>query len=457
MEFKPREHQQMIVDHITSRPASMVIAGMGLGKTSSTLASIQQLLLDGAIRGALIISPLRVTNLTWGNEVAKWDTFSWLVVANLRTEEGQRHWRNKTADVYLINYEQLMTRGGEGFCKEYLLGVKSDNLPVDMVVWDEISKAKSPSSKRIKAFRPHCTKFKYHVGLTGTPTPNGYLDLFAQIRLLDQGKRLGIVFSKYQQEYFESDYMGYKWTAKKGSEEVIQKRISDMTITLRSEDYLDIPDVIVEDCCVNLPVKARKQYKELQKELLLELERGEIEAVNAAVLAGKLMQITGGAAYDLDKNWHDIHDAKLKELAKLRKARKAEGKNMLVIYYFKHELERITKMFPEAEKFTESRMDAWNRGEIPMMLANAQSIGHGLNLQEGAHHMVWFTLTYSRELYDQTNARLARTGQTEKTYISRILCNDTIDDAVAESLREKGETQSGLLLALKNLQTLNSQ
>ena len=766
MEFKPREHQQMIVDHITSRPASMVIAGMGLGKTSSTLASIQQLLLDGAIRGALIISPLRVTNLTWGNEVAKWDTFSWLVVANLRTEEGKRHWRNKTADVYLINYEQLMTRGGEGFCKEYLLGVKAENLPVDMVVWDECfpagtrvetpsgyrniedieendcilnvqgedyiigtsktkvnesiqikvggktltttpnhpilttegwvkaceittstkivsrtealrtvqhvnvfddkkseepllqqillsemahgespfsvhtrneeehfqlkeefsvigqprsiegvktrcgtppldepsnrsqakrdnetagaqtknsgrerannasgtknivgrtwgglvrgirainhynkrrtpnklqnrhsqpyhdgshrsrwvkpplakwsserckegqetfgtrvdsveilkqgdprmerfrdedgfiyfydlavkrhpsfsvegfvvhncSKAKSPSSKRIKAFRPHCTKFKYHVGLTGTPTPNGYLDLFAQIRLLDQGKRLGIVFSKYQQEYFESDYMGYKWTAKKGSEEAIQKKISDMTITLRSEDYLDIPDVIVEDCCVNLPVKARKQYKELQKELLLELERGEIEAVNAAVLAGKLMQITGGAAYDLDKNWHDIHDAKLKELAKLRKARKAEGKNMLVIYYFKHELERISKMFPEAEKFTESRMDAWNRGEIPMMLANAQSIGHGLNLQEGAHHMVWFTLTYSRELYDQTNARLARTGQTEKTYISRILCNDTIDDAVAESLREKGETQSGLLLALKNLQTLN--
>tara|TARA_R110000824_G_scaffold8441_3_gene38370 strand:- start:6832 stop:8205 length:1374 start_codon:yes stop_codon:yes gene_type:complete len=457
MKFNPREHQQMMIDHITSRPASMVIAGMGLGKTASTLASIEHLILNGEIRGALIVAPLRVTNLTWGNEAAKWDDFSWLVIANLRTEEGMRHWENKSADVYLINYEQLMTRGGNGFCKDHLQGVYQPNLPVDMVVWDEISKAKDPQSKRIKAFAPHRNKFKFHVGLTGTPTPNSYLDLFAQIRLLDGGDRLGLIFSRFQKEYFESDYMGYKWTALKGSEELIQRKISDMTITLRSEDYLDIPDVIVEDHCVNLPDKARKQYKELQKELLLMLEKGEIEAVNAAVLAGKLLQITGGAAYDLDKEWHVIHSAKINELAKIRKMLKKEGENMLVIYHFKHELARIQEAFPEAEKFSEERMDAWNRGEIPMMLANAMSVGHGLNLQEGANQMVWFTLTYSRELYDQTNARLARTGQTKKTYIRRILCNDSIDDAVAEALREKGESQSGLLLALKNLQTLNNQ
>ena len=493
--FIPREHQALMVDHMLTHKEAMVIGGMGLGKTASTLSAIEELILTGQSKGALIVAPLRVTNLTWGNEAEKWSNFTWLTVANLRTEEGLQHWKDQSADIYLINFEQLyvkytikkkvLVNGKEvlvktrvkvrgedkyeiklkpktknetvetGFCLTHLEG--NYDLPVDTIVWDEISKAKDPSSKRINSFRRHRKKFKRHIGLTGTPASNGYLDIFAQIRLLDGGKRLGMAFSKFRDKYFESDYMGYKFTELEGSREAIQKLIADMTITLRSEDWLDIPPTILHDHEVTLTPAAKKKYKELEKELLIQLAEGEIEAINAAVLAGKLLQMTGGAVYDVDKKWRLLHDGKIKALAKIRTQLKKENKTVLVIFHYRHELTRLLQAFPEAELFTEARMDAWNRGEIPMMLANAQSIGHGLNLQYGGHNMVWFTLTYSRELYDQTNARLARTDQEHETVIHRILCSGTIDDAVAEALREKGETQSGLLLALKNLEYLNRQ
>lgn len=450
MYFTPRPHQQMIHDHVTSRKESMVIAGMGLGKTGASFTIAETLILGGEVKGILVVAPLRVTNLTWGNEQKKWDNFSWLKVANMRTAEGQKQWHEQSADIYLINYDQM-----QQFCAKYLKG-KHASLPVDAVIWDEISKAKSPTSKRINTFRAHRSKFKYHIGLTGTPASNSYLALFAQYRLLDGGKRLGIVYNQFRREYFESDYHGYKWTLKHGAKELIQHKIADMTITLRSEDYLDIPDVVVEDVYAPLQKEALKLYKDFQKEYLLDIGEGEIEAVNAAVLAGKLQQLTGGAVYDEDRNWHTIHNAKIEALRKLCKKLRKKGETVLVIYHYKHELERILKALPNAELFTEERLGAWNKKHIPIWVANAASIGHGLNLQDGGNNMVWFTLTYSRELYDQTNARLARTGQQYVTTIYRLLCRNTIDDAIAETLRERGDSQNELLLTLRNLHSLNT-
>lgn len=445
MNFTPRPHQQKIIDHIKANDEAMVVAGMGLGKTSSTLQAINDLLIEEGLRGVLIVAPLRVVKLTWTNEKDKWDEFSHINMVSLRTAEGKRAWEKGSADVYLINYEQL-----QQFATKYLKG--KDDLPIDMIVWDEITMAKNPSSKRIKAVFPHRSKIKRHVGLTGTPSPNGYLDLFGQYKILDGGKTLGITYSKFRNKYFESDYMGYSWTLRLGSDKAIQNLIEPSTIVLKSEDYLDIPDVVLVDHEVTLKPDIKKQYKTFQKELLMEFEDGDVEAMNAAVLANKLLQFTSGAIYDTERVSHHLHDEKIKALHKIR----ANHEPTLVIYYFQHERDRILAEFPDAQQFDEADMDKWNRREIPMWIANAKSIGHGLNLQEGSHHMVWFTLTYSRELYDQTNARLARTGQTEITHIHRIICKESIDEAVVESLRSKGDTQSGLMDAIDNLKKLES-
>lgn len=442
------EHQSVMIDALLNNHEHMLFAGMGLGKTASTLYAVSEMLSSFEIKGVLIVAPLRVCNLTWPNEIEKWNQFNWMKVANLRTKEGKKAWKNHEAHIYLINYDML-----QRFTQDFMVGYDADDIPTDMIVWDEISKAKDPTGKRVNALRRHRHKFERHAGLTGTPTPNSYLDIFAPCRLIDGGRTFGPQQAAFKNRYFESDYMGYKYTIRHWAAEAIEKKLAGVATTLLSEDWLDIPETTVVDYDITLPAAVTKEYKQFKKELLIELEENEIAAPSAAVLVNKLLQLTGGAMYDDERNVHVFHDAKLKQLEKIYKKTKEP---LLVIYNYQHERDRILEKFSDAKLFTESGLDDWNNKRIPMWIANAASIGHGLNLQEGSSQLVWFGLTYSRELYDQTNARLARTGQTLPTTIHRILCKGTVDDAVAEALREKGNTQSGLLNALKNIQKLES-
>ena len=441
MKLKLEEYQQWIVDHLKANDSAALFVGCGLGKTAATLQVINDMLLDGEIRSVLVVAPLRVANLTWKNEVQKWEQFRWMTIANLRNAEGWQHYEDRTAHIYTINYDMLIQ-----LCKR--IG-KDKTLPFDVVVWDESTKAKNHASKRINAFRKSLRKkFSKHWGLTGTPMPNSMLELFAQYRLLDNGQRLGKAFTNFKNTYFEAlDYHQYNWQPKEGSKERIEALVADMTLTLRSSDHLDIPDIYVEEVEVNMPASAKEIYKEFEKELFMLLDGKEVEAANAAVLQNKLMQICGGGIYDVDKNPVHLHKAKI---GALRKLHKKGAMPVLVGCNYKFEQQLILDNFANAEKFKDDgdTLERWNRGEIPMLVANPASIGHGLNLQDGGNHLIWYSLPWSNELYDQFTARIARKGQDEITKIFKLICPNTIDDAVVEALRAKDSSQEAVLKAL---------
>lgn len=450
MIFNPSPAQELAIPWLQDRPEAALFAGMGLGKTGSVLEALDRLFIEGEVTGALIVAPMRVSTLTWPHEVQKWDRFRWMKTALLRTRKGMKAWREGSADLYLVNYELLPK-----LCKEI---AETKHNPAQVVIWDELSKAKSHNSKRINTFRKQARPlFQRHWGLTGTPRPNGVIDLFAQVRLLDDGKRLGKSFHAFRQTYFQPDNphsQWPKWVPRPGVDSFITNKISDLALVLRTEDFMDIPPTTVEDIEVSLPTSALKVYKELQKEFLAELEDGkEIVAVNAAVKMGKLLQVTSGAVYDEDHNIGLVHDKKIKALQKFQKDN--QGEPLLVATAFKHEQARILKACPGAELFREDTLDRWAKGQVPMIVADPRSIGHGVDrLQDGGRIAVWFSQTWSRELYDQFNARLCRTGQKHETRIIRLTVPGSVDDAVIEALRDRGEGQDGFLAAVKNLQDL---
>ena len=434
--------------------------GCGLGKTATCLDVIADKKLEGDIKGVLVVAPLRVCNLTWANEIEKWDNMSFLKIANLRTGAGWRTLMRQEADIYTINYEALPK-----FVKEYCFNRRATDYGFNCVIFDELTKAKNPKSKRINGFRHYAQKMEYIWGLTGTPAPNSLMDLFAQMRLLDDGKHLGKSFTGFKQQYFHAtDYQQYRWEPNDGARERIYKHIAPIALTLRSSDWLNIPDVEEEDISVTLPTPARSIYDRLAKELFIKLTETEnIDAVNAAVLLNKLLQVCGGAVYTGDgietpKVISEIHDAKIKALRTLFNQDKKSP--LLVGYAFKHECDRIAAAFPQAVRFDEYKGEAaqkdllarWNAGKIPMLLAHPASAGHGLNMQEGGSRLAWFSLTWSRELYDQFIARIARQGQDEITRVFRLICKDSADEAVAETLRNKEKEQGALLSALTNFQ-----
>jgi SNF2 family DNA or RNA helicase len=450
--FSPSEPQRILADHMLNNSATAGFVGMGIGKTATTLYALNELLHDLAVRAALVVAPLRVVNLTWPNEVEKWEQFRWMRVANLRTEEGKQAFIAGTAQLYLINYESLHVVGE-------LLKKRKGKLPYDVEVWDETTKAKSHSSKRINAFRK-LPRAPRRWGLTGTPAPNSLMDLFAQIRLLDDGAALGTSFTRFQQHYFDSDYMGWKWTPKGFAKDAINKAIAHLTVTLSSEDWLDIPDVHIEDVEVSLPDPA--SYRQFERDLLIEIEGQTVTAANAAVLLGKLQQFTSGALYMEDKSTVHLHDAKLDALEKIVK--KTDGP-VLVAVNFQSEQDRLRARFPKAKFFADAKtateqqalLAAWNAGKVPMLVAHPASVGHGLNLQHGGNTLVWMTLTFSRENYEQMIARLARRGQENVTTVYRLVCPGTVDDVVVEALREKKETERSLLDSLKLLEKAAAQ
>jgi hypothetical protein len=477
------------VDWLDERDRAALFASPGLGKTVTTLKAMERRLTDGRNKGFLVIAPIRVGLITWPDQVATWQHSTWMKVADMRTPEGAAAWEKGSADVYFINGERLASidrktkckcgrvpegcsKCQNGYIKKHLPGFvekfirKRKVLPVDGIVWDELSLWKDHSGKRVRSIypylhdsvpeakRPFKSLFNTSWGLTGTPVCNSYTDLYMQVCLLDGGARFGRSFGKFRDQYFEpEDYNEYKWKLKPGSKEEIDAKIADLALVMLGDDYLDLPETLSEDIEIDLPPAARAAYKELEKELLLELETGDIEALSAAALATKLLQLTGGAAYDAEREVHFIHDAKIKALQALRKKHGKEP--MLVLTAYKHENERVLAAIPGARMFHEKDLDLWKAGKIHTWVANCASLSHGIDgIQKGGRIACWFTLTYSNEKFLQTNARLIRTGQSFNTIIYRLIAKGTIDVAVAEVLRNKFDEHTGLLHSLKALQRL---
>jgi superfamily II DNA or RNA helicase len=449
--FTPFPYQPAMVDHLVENERAGLFVSPGKGKSVCTLTAIDALATLGRFKGALIVAPLRVCSITWPVQVARWSHTSWMRVAHLRTAEGLQAWHDGSADIYLINSELLPNRLPLMFPKR-----KSFVCPVDTLVIDELSLAKNPQSKRFKALYKHLAHIPRRWGLTGTPIPNNYLDLFMQVKMLDDGERLGRTFSGYREDYFfPADYMGYTWNLQKHAKQTIDKKLSDLALVMVG-DANDLPASSVIDINVTLPADAKKQYRTLEKEMLADIADGEITAPSAGVLVNKLLQLTSGAVYDEDRNVLPVHTAKLDALRGL--LAKHSNEPVLVLCAFKHESARILSAIPKAKMFDEMEMAAWQAGEIPVWVADPRSLSHGIDgLQKSCRIAVWCSLTYSHETYVQTNARLIRTGQTAETIIYRIIAPGTIDDAVAEALRDKSDTQSGMLHAVRALQLMRGQ
>jgi SNF2 family DNA or RNA helicase len=390
----------------------------------------------------LIIAPLRVANSVWKQECEQWDHLNNLKVSVCTGSERNRLAAlQTTADVYTINRENV----------KWLVDHYGKKWPFDCVIIDESSSFKNASSQRFKALKKVAPLTNYTLLLTGTPSPNGLLDLWPQLYLIDFGERLGRTMTSYKQRFFESDYMGYNWSPREGSQEKVQNLISDKCLSMTADDYLELPERIdiVEE--LTLSTKVMRQYQEFEKEMFIEFEDSEgVEALNAAALANKLLQFANGCMYtDELKNYEELHKVKLDALADLIEVN--EGENILVAYNYKSDLERLVKRFPEAKVLDkeQSTIDSWNAGETSLLLAHPASAGHGLNIQKGGSLIVWFGLNWSLELDQQFNARLHRQGQTKPVRIVRLVCKDTIDERVLMVLNDKDATQNSLIQALK--------
>jgi SNF2 family DNA or RNA helicase len=447
MRFQPHNYQRYAIEKIIELSACGLFLDMGMGKTVSTLTAIQELMHDYfEVTKTLIIAPLRVARMTWSSEIEKWDHLQDLKLSKvLGSERDRLRALEADADIYIINRENT----------EWLVNHFGRAWPFDMVVIDELSSFKSNKSRRFKALRKVRPLIKRIVGLTGTPAPNGLIDLWPQIYLLDRGERLGKTITGYRQEYFDPGQKNwqtgvvYNYLLKEGSEKAIYEKISDICISMKAEDYLEVPELKEIPIEVELDPKDYKKYKQLEADLLLPLsEIEDIEALTAATLSNKLLQMANGAVYDEKRKVHLIHDEKLKALEEIIEA--ANGKPVVVYYNYKHDLERIKEWFKNVRTLeTDADIADWNHGKIPILALHPASAGHGLNLQHGGNIIVWFGLNWSLELYQQANARLHRQGQTSKVTAYLLVTKDTIDEDVVAALRSKNCTQDNLLNALK--------
>lgn len=436
------DYQNRSVDFIIEKQRCGLFLEMGLGKTASTLTAIADLSGGAVIHKALVVAPLRVANSVWAQETQKWRHLRHLRVSVCTGSSKQRLAALQTeADVYVINRENV----------DWLVDFYKTKWPFDMVVIDESSSFKNPSSKRFRAMRRILPYTNYMVLLTGTPSPNGLLDVWAQMYMVDFGMALGRTMTAYKQRFFESDYMGYKFTPREGSVQKIQDLMAPHAIYMSAEDYLELPERIDLIERVEMEPDVLRKYKDFEKSLLAELPDGEIvEAMTAAVLANKLLQYANGCMYtDENGNWSEIHTEKLDRLEEIIEDNPNE--NLLVAYNYKFDLERLLKRFPSAKVLDkkQSTIDDWNAGKIKLLLAHPASAGHGLNIQLGGSVIIWFGLNWSLELYQQFNARLYRQGQTKNVRIMHIVAKGTIDERVLGVLNSKDKTQTSLLMALK--------
>lgn len=449
MIYKPHNYQKYATEFIETHSESAILLDMGLGKTSITLTAINNLLFDSfEVHRVLVIAPLRVARFSWKDELEKWEHLKNLKYEIVVGTEKERiaALRNK-ADIYIINRDNV----------KWLVEKMGTSFNFDMVIIDELSSFKNYQSQRFKSFMKVRPKVKRIVGLTGTPSSNGLMDLFAEFKVLDMGKRLGRFIGEYRNNYFEPDKRNgqiiFSYKPLPNAEETIYKKISDITISMKSTDYLEMPKLVKSDYSVVLDEKEWNKYQELKDDLVLELPNGEITASNAAVLSNKLSQMANGAIYNENKEFINIHNKKLEALEDLIES--ANGKPVLVAYWFKHDLDRIEEYLKDkkieyAKLDTDKSIENWNKGKIPVALIHPASSGHGLNLQDGGSTIIWFGLTWSLELYEQTNARLWRQGQKSKTVvIEHIVTKGTIDEQIIKALEGKHKVQDSLISAVK--------
>ena len=443
MKYYPHDYQTYATNFILENSIAAIFLEMGLGKSVITLTAILDLCLDSFEVGkVLVIAPLRVARDTWPAEINKWEHLKDLDLAVAIGTEKERLSALKTpASVFLINRENV----------DWLINKSGLPFDYDMVVIDELSSFKSHTAKRFKSLLKVRPKIKRIVGLTGTPSSNGLMDLWAEFRILDMGKRLGRYISHYRSAFFQPDkrnqHMIFSYKPLFGAEKEIYELISDITISMKSVDFLQMPKCLINEVPVSLSVNEHLIYDGFRKEMVIELANEEIDAVNAAVLSSKLLQMSNGAVYDEDKKVHFIHNRKLDALEDLIEG--ANGKPVLIAYWYKHDLERIKERFTVREIKTSKDIKEWNHGEIPVAVIHPASAGHGLNLQSGGSTIIWFSLTWSLELYQQTNARLWRQGQNETVVIHHIITKGTIDEDVMKALKRKEKTQEDLIDAVK--------
>ncbi len=443
MKYYPHDYQTYATNFILENSIAAIFLEMGLGKSVITLTAILDLCLDSFEVGkVLVIAPLRVARDTWPAEINKWEHLKDLDFAVAIGTEKERLSALKTpASVFLINRENV----------DWLINKSGLPFDYDMVVIDELSSFKSHTAKRFKSLLKVRPKIKRIVGLTGTPSSNGLMDLWAEFRILDMGKRLGRYISHYRSAFFQPDkrnqHMIFSYKPLFGAEKEIYELISDITISMKSVDFLQMPKCLINEVPVSLTVNEHLIYDGFRKEMVIELANEEIDAVNAAVLSSKLLQMSNGAVYDEDKKVHFIHNRKLDALEDLIEG--ANGKPVLIAYWYKHDLERIKERFTVREIKTSKDIKEWNHGEIPVAVIHPASAGHGLNLQSGGSTIIWFSLTWSLELYQQTNARLWRQGQNETVVIHHIITKGTIDEDVMKALKRKEKTQEDLIDAVK--------
>lgn len=452
MVFNPYDYQTAGVRHILKWERCCLFWQMGLGKSVVTLTAIQQLMDDAEVNRTLVVAPKKVAETTWSTEAEKWEHLHDLKVVKVLGTEKQRCMAlAQKADVYVTGRDNFV----------WLVGKYGGQLPFDVLVIDELTSFKSPKSQRFKAMRIAAPSVKRVIGLTGTPAPNGLIDLWAQMYCVDAGLRLGKSISKYRDAYFET----HKWNniivrcdVKKGCEDIIRAKIADICLSMQAKDYLQLPDMITHTAIVHLSDKTMNAYAKFEKEKVLEFkaehgdEPANVLANSAAGLMNKLSQFANGAIYDEDMQAHEIHNEKLDRLAEIVEA--ANGSSVLVFYQYKHDVQRITARLKGYKVRTyqgEKDLIDWNAGEIDVLLAHPASTAYGLNMQQGGHYIVWFGTGWNLELYQQANARLHRQGQRYPVTVYRLLCRGTVDERAAAALDNKKGVQQGLLDSLNYL------
>lgn len=441
MKYKAHDYQRFATEFVLEHPYCGLILDMGLGKSVITLTALWELILDRFDCGrVLVIAPKRVAEDTWPKELAKWDHLKGLTYSLVMgSEKRRREALQKRAFLYIINRENV----------SWL--VDSCHWNFDTIVIDELSSFKSSKAQRFRALKKVRPQVKRVIGLTGTPSPNSLIDLWPQIYLLDMGQRLGRFITHYRERFFVPDKrnreMVYSYKPREGAEEKIYELIGDICISMKASDHLKMPPLISNRIDVMLSQQDRKLYDTLRRDMIVKLKDGEIDAVNAASLSGKLLQMAGGAVYDSEGRTLRIHDKKLDVLEDLIEA--ANGKPLLVAYWYKHERDRIQQRFKVREILTTKDIDDWNAGRIPVALLHPAAVGHGINLQQGGSTLVWFGMTWSLELYQQTNARLWRQGQQHAVVIQHLVTTGTHDEDVMRALERKDMGQAALIEAVK--------
>lgn len=451
MEFRPHSYQRHCINKILETKKLGLFLDMGLGKTVTTLTAVKELKYNRfQVCKVLVIAPKKVAEGTWTKEAAKWDHTRMLRVSPVLGSQAKRiRALNTPADLYVINRENVC----------WLVDYYRNAWPFDMVVIDESSSFKSHSAKRFKALAGISSRISRMVELTGTPSPNGLADLWSQVYLLDGGERLGKRYSQFRERYFQPDKRGadgmvYSYEAKPGTEESILAKISDICISMKAEDYLELPDLTYHEIPVELDKKSWKAYQDLERKMILELPEDDelISVTSAAALSNKLLQLANGAVYDEDRQVHEVHDCKIEAFLELVES--LQGKPVLVFYNYQHDRERILKALAKSglgirELKTTQDEDDWNAGRIDILLTHPASSAYGLNLQQGGNHVIWFGLTWNYELYTQANKRLHRQGQVNKVIIHHLVSTGTRDEDVMTALKRKDDVQNWVMESLK--------